>query len=102
MYNVHMGLRFEWDPKKDAANRAKHGVSFSEASTIFYNFPLQIYHDPDHSEEEPRYIAIGVSDQDRVLLVVHIENTKGTVIRIISARRATKKEKRDAFGGGLP
>jgi uncharacterized DUF497 family protein len=94
-----MNVRFVWDNAKNAENRRKHRVSFEEAMTIFRNFPLEIFHDPDHSMGEERYIAVGFSDRGRVLLVVHCENRHGTEIRIISARRATRREQKQAFGG---
>jgi uncharacterized DUF497 family protein len=99
MYNVHMKLRFTWDPEKDRQNQQKHRVSFDEASSIFRNLPFEVFHDPDHSATEDRYIAAGFSDRSRVLLVVHCENPTGTDIRIISARKATKKERATLFGG---
>ena len=98
MYNVHMKVEFIWDPQKAAENVAKHGVSFAEAATIFSNFPIEVFFDPENSADEDRYIAVGFSDFGRVLLVVHCENQKGTEIRIISARKATKKEQRSIFG----
>ena len=91
--------KFEWDDSKNRLNRKKHGVDFEEASTIFTSFPLEIFYDPDHSIEEARYIAAGISSRHRILLVVHCENLSGSTIRIISARKATKKEARDIFGG---
>ncbi len=94
-----MTLAFVWDADKDRLNRAKHGVSFAEASSIFHNVPLDVFHDPDHSESEDRYIAAGFSDRSRLLLVVHCENPSGNEIRIISARKATKKERSHLFGG---
>ena len=94
-----MILRFTWDPAKDRSNRRKHGVSFAEASSIFHNLPIEVFHDPDHSTEEERYIAVGFSDQSRLLLVVHCENPSGTELRIISARKATRKEQLGLFGG---
>jgi uncharacterized DUF497 family protein len=97
-----MKVRFVWDEEKNRQNQAKHGVSFEEASTIFTNFPLEIFFDPDHSEAEERYIAFGFSDRGRVLLVVHCENRTGTEIRIISARKATAKEQEHVFGGQPP
>ena len=100
MYNVHMNMRFVWDENKNKENIKKHGIAFEEAKTIFLNFPLEIFHDPEHSEDEDRYIAVGFSNKDRVLLVVHCENAKGTEIRIISARKTTKHETQDIFGGG--
>ena len=99
MYNVHMNIRFLWDEGKSRENRKKHGVSFEEAVTIFQNFPLEIFFDPEHSKKEDRYVAVGFSSKGRILLVVHCENKSGTVIRIISARKATKKEISTAFGG---
>ncbi len=94
-----MKLRFVWDADKDRQNQKKHLVSFSEASSIFHNLPFEVFHDPDHSDDEERYIAAGFSDRSRVLLVVHCENQTGTEIRIISARKATKKERTTLFGG---
>lgn len=98
MYNVHINVQIVWDDTKNVGNMRKHGVSFVEAATVFRSVPLQIFHDPDHSEGENRYIAVGFSDRGRVLLVVHCENHKGNEIRIISARRATRKEQVQAFG----
>ncbi|HUH02402.1 MAG TPA: BrnT family toxin [Kofleriaceae bacterium] len=94
-----MKIRFVWDEEKDRQNQKKHGVSFEEAATVFGNFPLEVYYDPDHSEAEDRYIAVGYSNQERVLLVVHCENQRGTEIRLISARKATRRERDSAFGG---
>ena len=100
MYNVNMKARFIWDENKNKENIRKHKVSFEEAKTIFLNFPLEVFHDPEHSDQEDRYIAVGFSTRGRVLLVVHCENSKGTEIRIISARKASKQETEDIFGGG--
>jgi uncharacterized DUF497 family protein len=84
---------FEWDEHKAATNEGKHGVTFEEAATCFYD-PLQVaYYDPDHSEAEDREILIARSDHDRLLLVVY--TLRGEAIRIISARRLTPKETRD-------
>ncbi len=93
-----MNVKFEWNENKNTENKKKHGVSFEEASTVFLNFPLEIFFDPDHSTDENRYIALGFSSSHRLLLVVHCENGKGTVVRIISARKATKKEQKSVFG----
>jgi len=93
-----MNVKFEWDSVKAQANQKKHKVTFEEAATVFRSFPLQIFHDPDNSQDEDRFIAVGSSYRGRTLLVVHCENSTGTVIRIISARRATKKETNDIFG----
>lgn len=85
-------LIFEWDPQKAKSNMNKHGVSFEEASTAF-NDPLSLtIDDPLHSTDEDRMVLIGMSHKNRVLVVVHTE--KGDNIRIISARKGTKKERR--------
>lgn len=94
-----MVIEFLWDPERDRENQRKHGVSFKEATTIFETGPLDIYFDPDHSAHEDRYIAIGISNRRRLLLVVHCENRLGTKIRIISARKATRREEISVFGG---
>jgi len=99
MYIVHMKIKFVWDEIKNKANQKKHRVSFEEASTVFLNFPLEVFSDPESPADEDRYIAFGISQKERVLLVVHCENPTGTEVRIISARKATKKEARQAFGG---
>ena len=93
-----MKIEFVWDEKKAKDNKLKHGVSFDEASTIFTNFPIEVFFDPENSSDEERYIAVGFSNKGRALLVVHCENTKGTEIRIISARKASKKEQKTTFG----
>lgn len=86
---------FEWDEKKAQANIIKHGVSFNEAQSVFEDIAaLQIF-DPDHSEQEDRFILLGLSVKLRILIVCHCEqekNTQHTLIRIISARKATKSE----------
>jgi len=85
-----MAYNFEWDDRKARANQRKHGVSFEEASTCFYDpFGLDFY-DEDHSEEEERFILLARSNLGRVLVVVYTE--RGENIRLISARKATPKE----------
>jgi len=86
-------LRFEWDPKKDAANRRKHGVSFDEASTVFSDERALLIEDPDHSEDEERFILLGLSASLRTLVVCHCYREAESVIRLISARKATRKER---------
>lgn len=84
-------MRFEWDPKKAAANLKKHGVSFQEAATVFGD-PLAIsFQDPDHSEEEERQITFGLSIQKRLIVVSHTQRKDRT--RIISARPIDRKER---------
>jgi uncharacterized DUF497 family protein len=85
-------MHFEWDPEKARANRAKHGVSFEEAMRAFLD-PLSVtILDPDHSESEARFVLIGQSPSGRLLVVVHTD--RGDSIRLISARRATRRERR--------
>jgi uncharacterized DUF497 family protein len=88
------GLRFEWDPHKSAANRQKHGVSFEEAKTVFYDEEARVIADPDHSSEEDRFIIMGLSHSTRVLVVVHSYRQNDALIRLISARKATQSEER--------
>jgi uncharacterized DUF497 family protein len=85
-------VNFEWDPEKATRNRRKHGVSFHEAATVFAD-PLAVtYHDPDHSISEERFITVGMSRTDRVLIVAHSD--RGENIRIISARKTTVQERK--------
>jgi uncharacterized DUF497 family protein len=88
---------FEWDPRKAQTNRRKHGVSFEEAASVFQDARALTFDDPDHSEEEPREITIGVSTRGRVLFLSHCDC--GDRIRIISARRATPKERKQYAEG---
>lgn len=85
-------LSFEWDEKKDSINQRKHGVSFSEAMSVFYDVSALLIDDPEHSEEEERFIILGVSEATRLLVVCHCYRESETAIRIISARKATKTE----------
>lgn len=84
---------FEWDDRKNASNRAKHGVSFEEASTVFTDEGALLLDDPDHSLVEERFILLGSSVMARTLVVSHCYRAAKSVIRIISARRANKKER---------
>jgi uncharacterized DUF497 family protein len=85
-------LRFEWDDRKAAANAKKHGVSFDEAKSVFVDERAKLIDDPDHSEDEDRFVVLGLSSALRLLLVCHCHRSERDVIRIISARRATAKE----------
>jgi len=87
-------LSFEWDSSKEASNVKKHGVSFDEAKTVFYDENALVIHDPDHSLEEDRFIIMGLSSASRILVVVHCLRSSGSSIRIISARKAGTKEKK--------
>ena len=88
-------MNFEWDARKADQNLKKHKVSFEEASTVFFDDLAKIAFDPDHSEDEYRQILIGHSYNKKLLFVVHIAHEEKNVIRIISARKATKKERYD-------
>lgn len=85
-------VRFEWNHSKATANLKKHGISFEEAQSVFYDeFALQFF-DDEHSTAEDRFILLGMSSSARTLIVCHCERESGELIRIISARRATKRE----------
>ena len=85
-------LVFEWDPEKAKGNIETHGISFDEASTVFGDTLSLTIYDPLHSEQEDRFILIGNSHKNHLLVVVHIE--RGQNVRIISARKAAKKERK--------
>ena len=85
-------MKFEWDPHKADSNRLKHGVSFQEAASVLGD-PLSItYHDPDHSATEHRFITVGMSQSGQVLMISYTD--RGGNIRIISARRTTRQERK--------
>jgi hypothetical protein len=86
-------LRFEWDEQKANFNEQKHGVSFREAETVFYDENARLMYDPEHSQEEERYILLGMSSSLRLLVVSHLYRENDELIRIISARKATKRER---------
>lgn len=88
-------LRFDWDGAKNRANHRKHGVWFEEAETAFRDENAKVYFDPDHSEEEDRFILIGLSFQLRALVVCHCYREAELVVRIISARKADHREEAD-------
>lgn len=87
------GLTFTWDPVKAQANLRKHGVSFVEAQSVFYDDHARLVDDPDHSESEERFVLLGLSHVARVLVVVHAYREPDGLIRIISARKATPRER---------
>lgn len=90
-------IRFNWNSAKAVSNLRKHGVSFEEAQSVFYDeFAVQ-FHDEPHSSDEDRFLMLGMSSGAHLLLVCHCERDGGDVIRIISARKATKQE--SAFYG---
>jgi len=85
-------IKFEWDTTKATSNKKKHEVSFEEAQSVFYDeFALQFF-DEDNSGSENRFLMLGFSDKARLLIVCHCERDQGNIIRIISARKATKNE----------
>ena len=95
-------LRFEWDPRKERANRAKHRVSFEEAETAFADEHALLISDPDHSADEERFVLLGLSFRLRELVVCHCYRSGGDVIRIISARKANRQERATYAGRWRP
>lgn len=94
-------LKFEWNPVKAVSNMRKHGVSFEEARSVFYDeFAVQFF-DEESSESEDRFLMLGLSDEIRLLIVCHCEREPGNTIRIISARKATKSECK-YYQGAMP
>ena len=85
-------ITFEWNASKALANKKKHKVSFEEAKSAFLDENALVIHDPEHSHDEDRFILLGLSITSRVLVVCHCYREKDSTIRIISARKATKKE----------
>jgi uncharacterized protein len=87
-----MSIKFDWDPRKARRNLRKHGIDFDEASTVFADTLSITIPDPDHSEDEERWVTMGLSNRQRLLVVVHTEEEE--MIRIISARTADRLERR--------
>ena len=85
-------IKFDWNPVKAASNMRKHGVSFEEARSVFYDEFAAQFFDEESSEAEDRFLMLGLSDEVRLLIVCHCEREQGSTIRIISARKATKNE----------
>ena len=85
-------LQFVWDPRKAEDNKRKHGVSFEEARSVFLDDNALLRADPDHSEEEDRFVMLGLSSGLRILVVCHCYRESEDVIRLISARKAAKRE----------
>ncbi len=92
-------LRFTWDKSKSKANQKKHGISFEKAQTVFFDENAIEYFDPDHSESEDRFLLLGLSSSLRILVVSHCYRKRESLIRIISTRKATKKEQKVYTGG---
>ena len=85
-------LSFEWNKRKETANINKHGVSFEEARTTFFDEHAIVFHDPDHSDDEDRFILLGTSYKLNTLVVCHCFREEETIVRIISARKADRDE----------
>ena len=85
-------FRFDWDERKNRANRTKHGVWFEEAQSVFSDPQGRLFYDPEHSEAEDRFLLLGMSSAARILVVVHCYRDSDSLVRIISARKATTKE----------
>lgn len=85
-------IRFVWDERKNAINKKKHGVSFEEGQTVFADDNALFMHDPDHSEDEDRFLLLGLSAIARLLVVCHCYREESDTVRIISAWKATKSE----------
>lgn len=94
-------IEFQWDPTKARDNLKKHGVSFEEARSVFFDEYARQFFDEEHSDDEQRFIMLGVSHRMRILVVCHCERERGSVIRIISARKATATE-RQHYQGPTP
>lgn len=90
-------IEFEWDENKNRTNQKKHGISFEEAKTVFYDEAAILFDDPEHSEVEERFLIIGMAAGERLCLVSHCYRDKEKKIRIISARKATKSEREFYF-----
>ena len=93
-------MDFEWDDAKSETNEAKHGVTFAEAMTVFADTLSATGYDPGHSDEEARFLTMGMSIDGRVLVVSHTD--RGDVFRIISAREASRRERKDYEDGNFP
>ncbi len=88
-------ITFQWDEQKNKINQQKHGISFEEAESVFFDdYAIQFW-DEDHSQEEERFLLLGISSKMRILIVVHCFREEDSIMRIISARKATKNENQE-------
>ncbi|TAN43520.1 MAG: BrnT family toxin [Nitrospirae bacterium] len=92
-------ITFHWDNQKNISNKKKHGITFEEAQTVFVDENALLIHDPDHSDEEERFIILGMSSNLRTLVVCHCYRKDNEIIRIISARKATRSEQKRYWKG---
>ena len=95
-------INFEWDENKNKTNQKKHGINFEEAKTIFYDDNAILFDDPEHSIEEERFLILGISKYENLCIVSHCYRSGDNMIRIISARKATKNEVKtyNSYAGG--
>ncbi len=91
-------IEFTWDSRKASSNKKKHGVSFEEARSAFFDENALTFHDPDHSDDEERFILLGISFNLKTLVVCHCYREGDSIIRIITARKADKQEQQDYLG----
>jgi uncharacterized DUF497 family protein len=99
MYSIFMKyIHFTWDTSKEQSNIVKHKIDFEEAKSVFFDPNALYMHDPDHSDEEERFVILGLSNKPRLLVVVHCYRENDEEIRIISARKADKEET-ELYGG---
>jgi len=87
-------IKFEWDAIKADSNMKKHGISFEEAKSVFYDELAVQFYQNDHAEGEERFLMLGLSSRHKVLMICHCERNSGDIVRIISARKATKNERK--------
>ena len=88
-------LSFEWDDRKESTNRKKHGISFEEARTAFYDDNALVFFDPDHSDDEDRFILLGLSFRPQVVVVCQCFRESESIVRLVSARKADKGEEHE-------
>jgi len=91
-------ISFVWDPRKNAGNKKKHGISFEEAISVFYDEHARVINDAAHSEAEDRFVILGFSSKSRPLVVVHCYKEPDELVRIISARKAIEQERKQYEG----
>jgi uncharacterized protein len=91
-------IQFDWDENKNVLNKKRHKIAFEEAKTVFYDPAALLIHDPDHSEDEERFLIMGMSQKLKILVVCHCYRANDEIIRIISARKADKDETKQ-YGG---
>ena len=94
------GLKITWDDSKNTVNKRKHGISFEEAQSVFYDAFARLIHDPDHSADEDRYILLGRSSRLQLMIVCHCYRGENQIIMIISARKANRSEQKQYEGFG--